>query len=247
VALQADLKKAENRLLKDHNYVLAIGEFERIFSAAQRDNMQELAVQAAASKSWAAFQKAMDSDRAQDNQAALEHFNSAFALTQEGKYREIAAKVLAGKAIYLLNTQKSPGDLLNARRLLTEASRFSETQPEVRVGVSILFEKIGDLSMSQKMVDQALISSPSNWQALSQRYSLARKLGKTADQSMVATLLKHYWPGVALPAETGLTKPGLTKPGSTRLPAGNKTTPGKTPSQQLKRTSTNERKSERNR
>jgi tetratricopeptide (TPR) repeat protein len=194
--------------------------------------MQELAVQAAASKSWAAFQKAAVSDRAQDSQAALEQFNSAFAQTQEGKYREIAAKVLAGKAIYLLSTQKSPGDLLNSRRLLTEASRFSETQPEVRVGVSILFEKIGDLAMSQKMVDQALIIAPSNWQALSQRYSLARKLGKTADQSMIAALIKHYWPGVALPAESGLTRPGLTQP-----PAGNKNmTPSKTPAQKLKRT-----------
>jgi predicted aspartyl protease len=209
--LQIALKKADGRLIRDRNYDAAISEFERIGAIAQRENIQELAAQIAASKSWAYFQKAVATDKPADAQAAMEHFNSSFSLTQEGKYKEIAAKLVAEKAIYLLNTQKTPSDILLARRLLQEASGYYEAQPEVLVGVSILFEKIGDLAMSQKMVDQALLSAPANWQALSQRYDLAKKQGKTAELNTITALIKHYWPGVALPAETGLSKPTVIK------------------------------------
>jgi predicted aspartyl protease len=209
--LSADLKRADGRLIKDRNYDAAIIEFVRIGAIAQRENIQELAAQVAASKSWAYFQRAAASEKETDAQAAMEQFNSSFSLTKEGKYKEIAAKLVAEKAIYLLNTQKTPSDLLLARKLLQEASSYSEAQPEVLVGVSILFERIGDLAMSQKMVDQALLSAPSNWQALSQRYDLARKQGKTVDLTAITALIKHYWPGVALPSETGLSKPTAIK------------------------------------
>jgi predicted aspartyl protease len=218
-ALAVDLRKADGRLIRDKNYDAAISEFERIETIAQRENIQELAAQIAASKSWAYFQKAAASDKPADAQKAMEQFNASVALTREGKYKEIAARLIAQKAIYLLNTQKTPSDLLLARRLLQEASSYAEVQPEVLVGVSMLFERIGDLAMAQKMVDQALLSAPSNWQALSQRYDLAKKLGKTVDMNTIIALIKHYWPGVALPSETGLSKPSVVRQTtSSRMP-----------------------------
>jgi hypothetical protein len=142
------------------------------------------------------FERALHTKSAVDVQLAMGQFNKTSALGRSSNSKEDLARLYALYAIYLLNGDNGAEDRLSVKRVLQTATSYSETQPEVLIAVAMLMERLGNFAAAQKLLNDALFITPSNWLALTQRYEFARSQKNDKDIITVARLMQHYWPGV---------------------------------------------------
>ena len=142
------------------------------------------------------FEKALKTKSDVDVQLAMAQFNKTGALGRSANDKDDLARVYAIYAIYILRSEKSAEDGFSIRKVLQTASAFSETQPEVLIAVAMLMERLGKTAAAQKLLNDALFVTPSNWLALTQRLEFAQSQNNTKDVAMVKKLMQHYWPGV---------------------------------------------------
>jgi len=152
------------------------------------------------------FEKALHTKRDVDVQLAMGQFNKTSALGRVSNSKDDLARLYALYAIYLLKGENGAEDRLSAKRVLQTASIYSETQPEVLIGVAMLMERLGKFVYAQKLLNDALFIAPSNWLALTQRYEFAKSQNNSKDVAAVTKLMQHYWPGVDVGVSDKLAK-----------------------------------------
>lgn len=132
-------------------------------------------------------------------------FSRAVQLAMVSNKTDIESRILATWARYFLS--EKPEDYLDyASSLISRAMTADPTQSDpYAIAATMLLDREHQEKIKKKhkleytpkavlMLDQSLMLNPSNWMALWTKYDLAREEGRKKEMSIVAQLLRRYYP-----------------------------------------------------
>jgi hypothetical protein len=195
--LTGELSRAEMSLLRTKNLEAAIGSYERIAGQARANGSRSGEALAIAYLAQAFLQKYKLTNDRQWLTLAVRKNEEAARLAALSRDDQMHARVLAGWAQVYMNAGFGQAELLSAQTLLTKAAALAPADPHVCAALAALsFRAPALASVSEKLVDQALMLDPSNWEALWLKYKMFQGQGNRDGQQQVVAQLKRYYPDV---------------------------------------------------
>jgi hypothetical protein len=123
----------------------------------------------------------------------VKNFDAAFALAKDNNDPGLESRILAQEALFLLDHKPGYNEVRNILQLIKIATTLSSSEPDVLVAAAVFYgaEVPG---IKRKMIDLALVQDPTNWRALTEKYSMAKKDSKPAESEQILALIRHYYP-----------------------------------------------------
>ncbi|HEY9870087.1 MAG TPA: aspartyl protease family protein [Candidatus Obscuribacterales bacterium] len=195
--LTDELSRVEMSLLRTKNIEAAIGSYEQIAGQAKAKGSRSGEALAIAYLAQAYLTKYKRTNDRQWLTLAVRKSEEAARLAAASRDDEMHARVLAGWAQVYMNAGSGPAELLSAQTLLTRAAAMAPADPHVCAALAALSFRAPALApVSEKLVDQALMLDPSNWEALWLKYRMFQGQGNNSGQQQVAAQLRRYYPDV---------------------------------------------------
>jgi hypothetical protein len=190
-AITEQLDKIKMQLHADKDYKKAHAAYDKLLLSQSGD--QNLASQALilAERGAASVDEAEAKHEKDLLLAAKNDFDSANDLARQCKNSTVAARVFAKLARHMADVD--PSLLPMTRALISRSVALAPMDAEVLTSAALVM-KAGNLSLSQKVADQALSADPANWDALWLRYQLCDLLNEPQDKPLVEEQLRRYYP-----------------------------------------------------
>jgi clan AA aspartic protease (TIGR02281 family) len=180
--------------LKDHNAKEALAAFDRLELLAQAPEFISVRANLALEKAKINASQALLEKGHKDSREASKAFETAYVIAKDSKDPQAQARVLAAQALFLLDNRPSYADVQFAKLLLQEASKMSESEPELLVAAAVYLAKSAPADFCRRIIDQALLADPSNLRALQERYAIAKVQSNAIHKQQVLEAFKHYYP-----------------------------------------------------
>ncbi len=127
---------------------------------------------------------------------AAREYERANKLAVESRNKTAEGQILAQWALLYFNAPRSQNDLMLAQELLKRALMKAPMEPSIYAALGNTMMKVGKAPLAEKLLDQAIMLDPANWQALWAKYKLCQSQGNKKSQDLVLLQLQRYYPNL---------------------------------------------------
>jgi len=190
------LRQVERTLLRNKDLDQAIRSYDKIAQEARAKHCRSgeaLALSQGAGCYRQKFERTHDRKWVS---TAKQIYEKASRLAAASRDDLVEGRILANWANLYIKVPDSLADLTSAQELLTRAATLAPSDPTIYTTLASLSSKSVLAPMGAKLVDQALMTDPSNWDALWLKYEMLHKANDKNGQQLVVAQLKLYYPEV---------------------------------------------------
>ncbi len=209
---ESQIEAARSAFLQSGNLQEACTSLQRIAAEADADKSKAGEALAKATEGLCYISRYEETKDKTLLDKAREVFRQANEEAEASGSDRTLARVLAANASLYLQKPVDPAGIIAAQTMLTRAVSLNPVESTIYSTLGCLTQQAGQLSIAMKMLDQALLLDPANWDALCAKYQAFHSQGKAQDERLVLSQMKHYYPQAALVAALNRPAPPAPKP-----------------------------------
>jgi tetratricopeptide (TPR) repeat protein/predicted aspartyl protease len=219
LSLKKRLEKADLEHLDSRESDAAIKEYKAILTATQTEQSkaaEALCLSRIADCYTERYAKTKD---AKWLEAAGKEYEQASKLAVEARNKSVEGEILAQWALMFAMASRNQNDVTGAQSLLVRALKKAPMEPNIYAALGTAMMRFGKKAFAEKLLNQAIMLDPSNWQALWSKYKLTTSQNNPGEQAMVVAQLQRYYP--TMPEVLAISKSGRSA--RSAPPAGSST------------------------
>lgn len=210
LSLKKRLEQADLEHLDSRESDAAIKDYKTILTAAQTEQSKAAEALCLSRIADCYTERYAKTKEAKWLEAAGREYEQASKLAVESRNKSVEGEILAQWALMFALASRNQNDVTGAQNLLIRALKKAPMEPNIYAAVGTAMLRFGKRAFAEKLLNQAIMLDPANWQALWSKYKLTTAQNNLSEQAMVVAQLQRYYPNMPEVLALG-SKPGKPK------------------------------------